>query len=566
MTLSRAFGLGESGLILQGIGLGGDSLEFPSGAAPAPPVGVPGNASEYFLDEISALGNPGVNTGTRLDTFWRQDGLKVWSIFIDGSPSHAQRQFDVSPAWGIDSGDWTLDFTSAAGSSNNRSIWWSPDGTVFSRCIRVPATSQNITTFDQSATPWDFTVLGSVIGSKSWTPTGGSTPGDHIWSDDGLRLWVQSGLGARIDEFAVGSAFDPSTITNAQIKSFTPIGGSTLGFSNDGTQLYLMLGQVLNSYDMSIPFDIDTLTNLTAGPDVPAFRVSIPRGLTFRNDNADIFVAGDQGSSRRLGRFAKSTGHNLDDFAFFAEKDVSGMDVDLDSFESIWVGPDGENLYTVRGSISVDDLFWFEMSPGHDISTLSFTEKNNADGQSPRAVALQEDGSTLFIYYRNPTNPDAVFRWPLSTDWDVDTKGSRTSLAADFSNAPRGLWFKPDGTELFLMDDADTVVYQFNLPTPWDFTGATQTNTFNYSGQSGSSSDLTFSTDGTKMYLCNAADQEIIQYNLTVPFDVSSAQFSGQFLSLPGGSGVTPRGVAIRDNFLYVCYGDNEVIEQFKVV
>ena len=118
MSLSRDFGLGEDGLVAAGVGLGAAGLEGGAAAGPVAPA-----ADEYILDEASALGNPGVNTGTRLDTYWRQDGLKVWSIFIDGIPTAAQRQFDVSPAWGIDSGEWTLDFTSGAGSNNNRSIW-----------------------------------------------------------------------------------------------------------------------------------------------------------------------------------------------------------------------------------------------------------------------------------------------------------------------------------------------------------------------------------------------------------------------------------------------------------
>ncbi len=260
-------------------------------------------ADAYILDEISAIGNPGVSTGQRPDVFWRQDGLKVWDLGLEGTPDNAQRQYDVSPAWGIDSGDWTLDFTSAAGSNNNRSIWWSPDGTRFSRCIRVPSTQLNINVFDQSSTPWDFTVLGSSIASKTWQPTGNITPGDHIWSDDGLRLWVHdSGSGGRILEFAVGSAFDPSTITDAQIKSFVGVGTTSLAFSGDGTQLYYISGGTLRSRKLSTAFDVESAGDQIIGP-LSAAQTNVPRGLTYRNDNGDIVVAGDQGSTRRLSFF-----------------------------------------------------------------------------------------------------------------------------------------------------------------------------------------------------------------------------------------------------------------------
>ncbi|MCK5318855.1 MAG: PD40 domain-containing protein [Anaerolineales bacterium] len=305
-------GLGECNLLindndqsklLTDDGGSGDILRLDGGAfAAIPPPLVAQAADQYILAEVSSPGQPGVNTGTRLDTYWRQDGLKVWSIFIDGSPSHAERQFDVSPAWGIQPGDWTLDFTSGAGSSNNRSIWWSPDGTKFSRCRRVPATQLNITVFDQSATPWDFTVLGAAVG-KTWQPTGNITPGDHIWSADGLRLWVHdSGSGGRILEFTVGSAFDPSTITNAQIRSFVGVGTTSLAFSDDGKQLYFISSGNLLSRPLSTAFDIDTAGAFVTGP-ASSVRTNIPRGLTYRNSTGGIVCAGDQGSNRRLSFF-----------------------------------------------------------------------------------------------------------------------------------------------------------------------------------------------------------------------------------------------------------------------
>lgn len=267
-----------------------------SGSIVGPPGGavIPSEpASDYLTDEISNA-NPGLSSGTRLDCFWSQDGLKVWT----GRQNSTMRQYDVSPAWGIQSGDWTLDFETGA-ISNFRSLWWSPDGTVFAHCQRIPSTSMRVTTFDQSATPFDFTVFGAST-TDGWTPTGGITPQDIIFSPDGKRLWVQGPIGvtAPILEFELTVGYDMTTLNRVQIKSFTPVGTNTLGFSEDGTKLYMMIGSVLNSYDMTIPFDIDTLTNLVAGPSVLASDVQFPRGLTYREDNGDIFVAGDQNARK----------------------------------------------------------------------------------------------------------------------------------------------------------------------------------------------------------------------------------------------------------------------------
>lgn len=288
-------GLGDAGLAREGVGLGSAGLEAGAVGGPVAPA-----ADEYIEAEISAVANPGVSSGTRIDVTWSQDGLRVWDIILDGSPSNSRRQYAVSPAWGIDLGDWTLNFTSGIGSNTQRSIWWSPDGNFVSFCFNAFSTNIRITVYDQSATPWDWTVLGAST-TKLWSPTGGASPGDHVWSDDGLRLWVQSGtIDQRIDEFQVNVAWDASSIVNAQVKSFNGVGSQSMGFSGDGTKLYFMVSRQLRSWALSVPFDVETASDLVLGPETTAARVNIPRGLTFRNDNTDIVVAGDQGSSRRL--------------------------------------------------------------------------------------------------------------------------------------------------------------------------------------------------------------------------------------------------------------------------
>lgn len=534
----------------------------PPGGVTPPPSVTPDSALDYFIDGISAVTNPGAGGATRLDVFWKADGTKVWT----GRQGSVVRQFDVSPAWGIDFGDWTQTHVTGA-FTDLRSIWWKPDGTVFTVCRRI-STSSRITSYDQSATPFDLTVLGTS--AVSGTPS--DLPGDHIWSADGTRVWIKMALGitSTIKEFSVAVAWDVTTLNTTPVATFDVVpdagtGITTICFSDDGTFIYTIQNQRLTSWPLSVAFDITTTGTYARGPTVSAFRTSIPRGLTFRADNGHIFTGGDQGvSGMRFTRLAPSPAPDVDTFSFNAEVNNGGGNVL--SQENIWIGPSGENLYTCRGSVSVEDVFWFEMSPGHDLSSFSFTDEDNADGQSPRAVALSEDGTVLFVYYRNPTNPDAVFRWPLSIAWDITTKGSRTSLVADFSNDPRGLWFKTDGTQCYLMDGIDATVYQYNLPTPFDFTGATQTDSFVLTT---GGSDLAFSDDGTKMYVANTVDERIDQYNLAIPWEIASsingggAFDAGKFLSLPGGTGSDVRGVAVRGEILYAVYQGNTIVEQF---
>ena len=258
-----------------------------------PPGGAP-NATAFVVSED--VPSPGGAGTFRLDAFWKPDGTRC---FTCRGLNFEVAQNDVSPAWGIQPGNWT-NFVTTANFSNIRSIWWSPDGTKLSVCTRVPSAAFNIKVHDQSATPFDLTVLGASTNKTIGVQSGG--PSDHIWSADGKTLWqVYDGTLRQIIRFTALVSFDPTTL-GAAVDNFDMLpdigtDGRTFAFSTDGTVMYGMDGQVLVSWDLSIPFDITTMANFQTGPSIPA-ALGSPRGLTVRPDNTDIFVTGDQNQRR----------------------------------------------------------------------------------------------------------------------------------------------------------------------------------------------------------------------------------------------------------------------------
>jgi len=276
-----------------GLLTGGPTFLQPAGGSPP--------ATGYVLDEVSS-GHPEVpSVATRLDVFWRPDGTRVYTA----RQGAEMAQNDVSPAWGIQPGDWT-NRVSAGGVTNLRSIWWSPSGNELFACVRVPSNFFRIIVWDQSATPYDLTVLGAAT-NKLFSPGAAGGPQDHVWSADGLRCWVHypsntlpAGTSAVL-EYVGTIPFDPVSLGAAFVASFDffPDAGSnlhTFAFSPDGTKMYGMDGQFLVSWDLSPAFDITGTSNFVTGPTVAAGTLSIPRGIHARPDNTDITIAGDQGS------------------------------------------------------------------------------------------------------------------------------------------------------------------------------------------------------------------------------------------------------------------------------
>ena len=559
-------GLGDTGLTTSGVKLGGAGLEV-GVAVVAPSVGVPVNASQYFLDEISNS-NPGLASGTRLDVLWRQNGLQAW----DARQGGTIRQYDVSPAWSIvgSPSDWTSVFETPA-ITNLRSIWWSPDGTVFSECIRVPNTFMRITTFDQSATPFDITVFGA---STTITPniTGGITPQDHVWSDDGLRLWIHGPIGitSPLLELAATIPFTASSILSPQVKSFdfVPTAGTnvhTFAFSNDGLFLYVMDGQVLSSYDLGIAFDIDTTSNFTAGPSVPAANVTIPRGLTFRDDNADIFTAGDQ-NQRRMAWFRKPVDLDITDFSFVQR------DTPLAALRSEGISFSSDVLFMTSVNNSSGVRF-FDLTVAWDPSSAINETVSSFPIQGYFGVQYSIGGglgraSRIYVW-RGASSAELLRGGELPTPGDL---ASMVNLKAGgtFGDNPLSgdcLVVAANDQDVYVLDSAPSrlEVHHHRMSTPGDASTSTL--------QSGSAGVLDISPEfptgraaamcytplGTKLFICNSGTLEVFQYDMTVAFDVSTAVYSGKKIDL-ASSPITPNGMHVRDDTgrtLFISTGGN---------
>ncbi|MBA7589123.1 hypothetical protein ES708_31198 [subsurface metagenome] len=61
------------------------------------------------------------------------------------------------------------------------------------------------------------------------------------------------------------------------------------------------------------------------------------------------------------------------------------------------------------------------------------------------------------------------------TPWDVSTATYEDKLkdVSGQDTSPNGVFFKPDGTKMYIMGYATDTVYQYSLSTAWDVSTAT---------------------------------------------------------------------------------------------
>lgn len=186
----------------------------------------------------------------------------------------------------------------------------------------------------------------------------------------------------------------------------------------------------------------------------------------------------------------------------------------------------GRYLGTVSGSVT-------GASSGFSIAGLSYADKSfsaNSQEASPSGVAFKSDGTKMYIV---GYSTDAVYQYSLSTAWDVSTASyDSVSLSISSQNTyPTDLTFSSDGTKLYVVGISADEVNQYNLSTAWDLSTASYNSVFAVS-EDGSPRGVQLSSDGTKMYVAGYSSETIYEYDLGTAYSVSTAVYNNKSFSL----------------------------------
>ena len=162
-------------------------------------------------------------------------------------------------------------------------------------------------------------------------------------------------------------------------------------------------------------------------------------------------------------------------------------------------------------------------------------------------VAFNNDGTKVFIL-PSPTSGPYLYAYNLSSAYNLTTAGSSFSARVNLSSQATqvvGIFFKPDGTKLYVADPIDDEVYEYNLSSAWDLDTASYNQNKDLSSQNTSVAGLWFKSDGTKMFVLNETNSNCEEWTLSSAWDVSTASYSTAFGDAQGGSF---RGIAFNSS------------------
>jgi hypothetical protein len=142
---------------------------------------------------------------------------------------------------------------------------------------------------------------------------------------------------------------------------------------------------------------------------------------------------------------------------------------------------------------------------------------------APTGIFFKTDGTKMYIV---GTTGDDITEYDLGTAWDITTATFVDQSASLGDTAPADLYITADGATCYVICDGADTVRQFSFGTPWAANTLSFVQSFSVSAQETSPSGITFRPDLTEMFICGSSGDGVDVYALSEAGNIATATFS----------------------------------------
>jgi len=451
--------------------------------------------------------------------FFKPDGLKMYVIGYLGDDVN---EYDLSTAWDISTASYLQNFSIAAQETIPRGIFFKPDGT---KMYVLGQTGDDVNEYDLS-TAWDISTASYLqnfsVSAEEATPQG------IFFKPDGTKMYVVGSIGDDVNEYDLSTAWDVTTASYLQNFSIAAQETSPTGifFKPDGTKMYVLgqTGDDVNEYDLSTAWDITSASYLR-NFSIAAQETS-PQGVFFKPDGLKMYVVAETGDA--VYSYTLSTAWDVSAASFdFPTEGYFSVAAQETAPTGVFFKPDGTKMYVI--GFTGDDVNEYDLSTAWDISTASYLQNFSIAAQEtiPTGIFFKPDGTKMYVLGQTG---DDVNEYDLSTAWDISTASylQNFSVAAQ-ETTPTGIFFKPDGTKMYVIGAIGDGVNEYDLSTAWDISTASYLRNFSVAAQETAPTGVFFKPDGTKMYVIGFTGDDVNEYDLSTAWDISTASYLQNF-------------------------------------
>ena len=219
-----------------------------------------------------------------------------------------------------------------------------------------------------------------------------------------------------------------------------------------------------------------------------------------------------------------------------ANLDVNSQDTVM---EDVFFKPDGTKMYTI--GLTNNQVYEYTLATAWNVATASNVAAISISSQESfsRGLFFKPDGTKMYII---GTNTDRVYEYTLGTAWRVNTASNvgasvATTSGGNSETAPTAIFFKPDGTSYYIIGTTADQVKRYDMTAPW------QVNTAAYYSQSAAITStesaphgLFFHPDGSKMFVVGQGSDRIREYDLATAWDPATITLVANSSVLSGAS------------------------------
>jgi sugar lactone lactonase YvrE len=245
----------------------------------------------------------------------------------------------------------------------------------------------------------------------------------------------------------------------------------------------------------------------------------------------------------------------------------------IGNITDLYISPDETKLYVIDSS--ADTIYQNSLSDGYIFSDYNNLKSFLLSGQdgSPQGVYIGAAGTAMYIV--GNTN-DTIYQYTLSTAYDVSTisySGISSLISARETN-PTDITFSDDGTKVYVVGQTAAgaglislgeYVHQFNLTTAWNVGTAGYSTSFYVNPQTSTAPNgLTIGAGGTAMYVNNSSN--VYQYTLGTAWEVNTSSYTSKtFVISTQDAG--PQSIYFKDNGtkMYMLGSINDAIYQYSL-
>lgn len=485
------------------------------------------------------------------DMFIRPDGLKMYVV---STTIDSVFEYNLSTAWDVSTAAIFQSLSVAAQDGGPQGIFFRPDGL---KMYITGTVNDRVFEYDLS-TAWNILTASSSPGQSFSVAAQDTNPVHTHFRPDGKKMYVLGETADNVSEYDLSTPWIVNTSRFLQSFNIAIQDTSSTGmsFRSDGKKMYVL--GTLN--DSVFEYDLTTPWNITTSVFQQSFSVltqdNNPRGVFLKPDDTKLYVVGRQNTSVYEYDLGIKVGGNsvfnditaslitsgeafiFPDSSIQTEAalpdGISGF-INTSAFKQdfpvvaqgttptgVWLSPDGTKMYVLDGV--TDNVSEYTLSTPGDVASASFDQSFNVGGEDsePEDVFFKPDGSKMYIL-GNTTN--SVYEYNLTTNFDLSTASfsQKSFSVANEETTPIGLYIRPDGHKMYVTGISSDNVNEYDLAIGFDISTAKFNQAFNI-GEDPSPGGISFRLDGSKMYVIGVFNLTIFEYNLSTRWDVSTAQ------------------------------------------